>query len=919
MKRKLLITLFAVLLVVCVVLTACKKSDSAVTLSVSELNLNEGGSAGTLTATVANSTEYVSWSTSDDSVVKLTPMNNVCLVAPLKEGTATVTAKLGDASATCQVKVGPKAAVEVVSILQGDENVTGKTLEVDEGDTLSLTGQASLGSAITWQSSNESVATVANGVVTALRPGTTEITALVTASIKASVTVNVKAPEGVIAYDLLFGDGGQPKTEDGQEIPANTFYYWASRSGWGQQVDIEHAYFYNGTVAIKYTSDWSGSEDPNLGGGYYYGFQLKYWNTALTNGTYYKFTCKLTIDQHCYISIAGVVYELNEGENDVTVYYKNNSNEAFGIMMGYDTMDGTNGYFVKDVDMSISDMLWTPDTERVTLQAPDFTINNGVITINDPNAAGVGSYLLNFYNAQETRVAGVPVVSGKAVDTSLVPNGTYTVKLVAVAENLHYIDSAESSTTATVTVANDGVRYELEAKGAGGAVTNPGIWTYYKSSWVEIRQASFEKDTLTFSFSKNEGNWDDTQLYYRSPETEAGKYYKITLEITCNASGHIYICGQEVEILEGTHTYEVPNEVLQEANGTTISFIFALYGQSNAQEIPEGEFKIKIVSIEEGTTQAIPQPSNDPSDYNLGEKIYPSSALENNGEGDASMNTWAYWYVADSAWGLGSVVNMKTAESKNGTVTLAYVGGEVDFAVQLFYKNSNVTSKQYFVFATIELNTALTIKLNGEVKTLGAGTHNLFVLSSGGTSFSLQLNGSSEDVIVKISNVYWQQVVEEQDPSKDPNNRKLGAKVTPSSAWEKNGEGPATMDTWAYWYVEDASWNCGSVVTMKTAEINNGTITFAYTGGSVDFSVQLFYKNSKLPAGKQYFVNMTIELDSKLTIKLNGEVMTLEAGTHEIAVLWTSGGTAFSLQLYGVGANSVTVKISNIFWQEVLD
>lgn len=127
-----------------------------------------------LTATVkpANATDQkVSWSSSDEKVAKVSG-GTVTGIAP---GEATITAKAGAKSAICKVKVSQKVyAVEAVTLSDSD-------IALKEGEQFTLTATVSPSNAtdptVTWSSSDEKVATVSGGVVTAVAPGDADITA----------------------------------------------------------------------------------------------------------------------------------------------------------------------------------------------------------------------------------------------------------------------------------------------------------------------------------------------------------------------------------------------------------------------------------------------------------------------------------------------------------------------------------------------------------------------------------------------------------------------------------------------------------------------------------------------------------------------------------------------------------------------
>lgn len=148
---------------------------TGVTLSGGPLNLLVGGEA-TLTATVQTEGEAnkeVTWSTSDASVATVSGGK----VTAVSAGTATITAtSVGDTTkaATCTVSVTAPVAVTKVSL-----NETEATIEKNGTKVLTATVEPdnATNPAVAWSTSNETVATVAGGTVTAVGVGTAIITA----------------------------------------------------------------------------------------------------------------------------------------------------------------------------------------------------------------------------------------------------------------------------------------------------------------------------------------------------------------------------------------------------------------------------------------------------------------------------------------------------------------------------------------------------------------------------------------------------------------------------------------------------------------------------------------------------------------------------------------------------------------------
>ena len=130
------------------------------------------GHSFTLTATVIPEGSYtVKWSSSNTDVA--TVKNGV--VTAVGAGTATITATAGKYSATCEVTV-LEIPVSNIALSTG-------SVSLIEGDSYTLTATISPDNAtdksVTWSSSDTSVATVTDGVVTAVDAGTVIITATV--------------------------------------------------------------------------------------------------------------------------------------------------------------------------------------------------------------------------------------------------------------------------------------------------------------------------------------------------------------------------------------------------------------------------------------------------------------------------------------------------------------------------------------------------------------------------------------------------------------------------------------------------------------------------------------------------------------------------------------------------------------------
>ena len=145
-------------------------ATGSVTLDKTSLSLAVGETAQ-LTATVKpdNATDKnVTWTSSDESVAKVDNGK----VTAAKAGKATITAKCGDKTAECAV---------TVTVPTGSVTLDKASLSLAIGETAQLTATVKPDDAtdknVTWASSDESVAKVADGKVTAVKSGKATITA----------------------------------------------------------------------------------------------------------------------------------------------------------------------------------------------------------------------------------------------------------------------------------------------------------------------------------------------------------------------------------------------------------------------------------------------------------------------------------------------------------------------------------------------------------------------------------------------------------------------------------------------------------------------------------------------------------------------------------------------------------------------
>lgn len=594
MKKTRLATILSLLLVcVCSLaaftLTACD-GGVKVSFSQTEINVTEGLKT-TLVITVEGSEEKPSVESSDTSVATVALIGKMCSVTAVKEGTATVTASVGEAKATCTVHVVKDDTERVTVTLDGQEITT---LSLEMGQEKTLTANASKGSPITWETTDADIATVENGKVVGVKPGEVTITAKVTASIKAEVVVTVTAPDGYEYYKMELGG-----VATALSTPDKWSYY---ASDWVfEGAEDKLPVYDNGSIKLSFSNN----------AGEWWATQLAYKQSDLKEGQLYKLTFNINTTAGGKITVNGSRYTLVEGDNAMEIYYT----ERFIAYSGADSfpislqilfgVEGQNDSDIKSATVTIGDLVWTEYTPA-KLKTPAFTLseNGGEYTVNitDENAAAdVSGYKLNFYDDNNVRQGSVAVANGEKVDVSTVKNGTYTVKLIAEPASQKYINSDEATTeNNTITVSKDTTAINNYNNGGQDyAAKNPGTWVYWNDqnwcgSTVTVNECYLDSNNaINLSYTSTGSCPFGMQLFYEYADNEVGKEYVLSMTINSTVTGTITINAQEFELKVGDNeislTYTEAAYVDSNNPGASIAIQFGA-NVSGGNMITEGTF-----------------------------------------------------------------------------------------------------------------------------------------------------------------------------------------------------------------------------------------------------------------------------------------------------------------------------------------
>ncbi len=228
MKKKMYaLALLSAIVVLCLALCVACAKTSTLGLDQTELQLTVGQTA-TITA---DTDEEVAWSSSNEQVVTV----EGGLVTAVGEGTATVTATAGDAVGKCTVTV--TASTEKLSVA-----LSQTSLDLKIGEERTVVATATQGGNVVqatfiWSSEDDSVATVANGEVTAVAVGETRIavtaafggeeaTAYIAVTVRLDAEIELSADSFSLSVLDLCDDDVQTAT-----VGATLYYQSTAQSG----------------------------------------------------------------------------------------------------------------------------------------------------------------------------------------------------------------------------------------------------------------------------------------------------------------------------------------------------------------------------------------------------------------------------------------------------------------------------------------------------------------------------------------------------------------------------------------------------------------------------------------------------------------------------------------------------------------
>jgi hypothetical protein len=581
------------------------------------------------------------------------------------------------------------------------------------------------------------------------------------------------------------------------------------------------------------------------------------------------------------------------------------------------------------------------------------TIANTVYTL----VEGENTITLNGIN----QVADAPtlqILFGVYVDGGSQNNGEIDIISTGSGSFDVQIDSITESE------ANGNVKFNEEGK----VLTEPDTWFYWNDqNWcgsnVAVNTANVDNGAITFDYSgANDVCWFGAQLFYHKSGVTVGNTYNIQFDVVASAACNITVSGTVVNLQAGTNHVSV--DYTLESNKAVVNIQFGVHGSdanSNAGAVlGAGNFVISGLAITEKTENG----GNEGNDNQGGQTADVKEVTF------ASPNTYGEYYyefvvtteadLSTTSYVMVNGVRTPMYENLNGGVFKVYVGDITlssyefkwyDSSDQLIAQgtytvatnnggnennNGNVSAgavtialtyeetynDHYFRFTLggdFDISTAGYVAVNGVQEwseyTADSRTFKVYVDDINLSEYKFEWY---KDGKVIAQGIYTVATVDNGgNESSESQYVTVGDSISPTGTeitFGSEGDSTSNLDKWVYWYVQDAGWGCGSVVTMTKAEIENGAIVLTYNGGSEFYSTQLFYNTSSLTSGSLYRLTLTINASVAGSVKVNDKEVTLVAGDNTVSVDFTLGGiSAVDIQFAGTSAE-VTYKVSDVSW-----
>ncbi len=790
------------------------------------------------TVTPSDASSSVSWTSSNTSVA--TVANGT--IKGVSAGTATITAKAGDYSATVKVTVQENPNI----VKPTGVSVTPSALTLTAGDTGALTATVTPSNAtdktVTWTSSNPSVATVSAGTVTAVAAGSATITATTSNGLTATASITVEGKS--VTY-----------IENG--------VYFEKPSSWGSNIN---AYIYDKSTKSSVVGSWPGVQMTNDGNGVYY----------------YPYTA----------TSSSLLVIFNDGSNQVPGAQQAGfayTNRGYYTSNGYQyTVEKTSTIDVTSVSLSSSTAtIDVGDTTTLSATVAPSNATNKTIT----------------WSSSNTSVATVSngVVKGVASGTAVITASSNNGKTATCTVTVKSVTTTKLSNNSTVSAETITLGNSVTLTGAASGGTSPYTYAFFyklstASSYTTLQNFSTTK-TATFKPSAA-GTYDIVIKVQDSQGDSVRNQYSLkvnpstsTLTNSSKVSAASIALGNSVTLTGaasgGTspYTYAFFYKLSTASSYTTLQN-FSSTKTVTFKPTAAGNYDI-VIKVKDGAGNTAREQyalqvtsstlTNNSKMSSTSIALGNSVTLTGAASGGTSPYTYAFYYKKSTASSYTTISNFSSTKTATFKPTAA---GTYDVVIKVKDSAGNTARKQLSLTVISVLTNSS--KISATTITLG-NTLTVTAAASGGTSpytyavFYKKASDSSYTTAQKYST-----------------NKTVTIKPAKATTYTvlvrvKDSEGTYIDKTFSVNVKPAALANTSTLSATSIALGNSVTLTGAATGGTSPYTYAFFYKKS---TDSSYTTIKNFSTTKTVTLKPTA------SGTYDVVIkVKDSAGTVERKQL----------------------
>ena len=465
--------------------------------------------------------------------------------------------------------------------------------------------------------------------------------------------------------------------------------------------------------------------------------------------------------------------------------------------------------------------------------------------------------------------------------------------------------------------------YDLEIKTNSETMSSPDKWHFNQGESSIVSSVKYNNGTITFNFETLQtiGN---SQLRFR-PTLDPNTKIKISFTVTSNVASKVVLalCDSQTfassewneKRLDGTNSQTFTAEMtLKESQ------LIFIQVQALGETASNASFTFSDIKIYKAVEAAADEP------------IENGYYLESGFNSQVVANPDKWFYFCDGSEGVDYEL-AATPKLENGVLTLAFNkmtelnGAGQQPTYQLRYQPNLAVGTKYSVSFTLTLDAdgyvnygAGTSNSDYAVAELTAGTHTLtwegYVLETMPFAINIRSNDRSAPITLTVSDIIFVEVEDDGNGSDEPEEPTIenGYYLEPSN----NSGVVANPGKWFY-FGDGAEGT--DFVLASTPKIDNGVITYAFTAMTAGANYQLRYQ-PELAVGTKYTVSFTITVDGACKILYSNDYkvhLFESAGSQTITYTDTVDASApFMIQIKECTA-PITITVSEISFVEYVE